>query len=63
MADKPERKLVPTYGDQVETRRQTFLDNRGILPVGTLTIFAGRGGEGKTTLALDYAARVTRGDL
>ena len=63
MADKPDRKLVQTYGDQVETRRQTFLDNRGILPVGTLTIFAGRGGEGKTTLALDYAARVTRGDL
>jgi hypothetical protein len=63
MADKPERKLVQTYGDQVETRRQTFLDDRGILPVGTLTIFAGRGGEGKTTLALDYAARVTRGDL
>jgi hypothetical protein len=63
MADKPDRKLVQTYGDQVETRRQTFLDNRGILPVGTLTIFAGRGGEGKTTLALDYVARVTRGTL
>jgi hypothetical protein len=63
MAEKPNRKLVTTYGDQVETRRQTFLDDRGILPVGTLTIFAGRGGEGKTTLALDYVARVTRGDL
>jgi hypothetical protein len=63
MAEKPDRKLVVTYGDQVKTRRQTYLDDRGILPVGTLTIFAGRGGEGKTTLALDYAARVTTGDL
>ena len=63
MADKPVRKALVTYGDQVKTRRQTFLDDRGILPSDTLTIFAGRGGEGKTTLALDYAARVTRGDL
>jgi hypothetical protein len=63
MAEKPDRKPVVTYGDQVITRRQTFLDNRGILPCDTITMFAGRGGEGKTTLALDYAARVTRGDL
>ena len=63
MAEKPERKLSVTYGDQVFTRRQTYLDDRGILPTGTLTIFAGRGGEGKTTLALDYVARVTKGTL
>lgn len=63
MADKPERRVSLTYLDQVKTRRQNFLDNRGILPVGTLAIFAGRGGEGKTTLALDYVARVTTGTL
>lgn len=63
MADKPERRLVLTYLDQVKTRRQNFLDDRGILPLGTLSIFAGRGGEGKTTLALDYVARVTTGTL
>lgn len=63
MADKPDRKLVVTYGDQVKTRRQTFLDDRGILPTDAITIFAGRGGEGKTTLALDYVARVTTGTL
>ena len=63
MADKPERRVSLTYLDQVKTRRQNFLDDRGILPVGTLAIFAGRGGEGKTTLALDYVARVTTGTL
>jgi hypothetical protein len=63
MADKPDRILVQTYGDQVKTRRQTFLDDRGILPTDAITIFAGRGGEGKTTLALDYVARVTTGTL
>lgn len=63
MADKPERRVSLTYLDQVKTRRQDFLDDRGILPVGTLTIFAGRGGEGKTTYALDYVARVSTGTL
>jgi len=63
MADKPERKLSLTYGDQVRTRRQNFLDDCGILPVGTLTIFGGRGEAGKTSLALDYVARITRGTL
>lgn len=63
MAEKPERKLCLTFGDQVKTRRQNFLDDKGILPAGTLTIFAGRGGEGKTTLALDYVASITTGTL
>lgn len=63
MAEKPERKLCLTFGDQVKTRRQNFLDDKGILPAGTLTIFAGRGGEGKTTLALDCVARITTGTL
>jgi hypothetical protein len=31
--------------------------------MGAVSIFAGRGGEGKTTLALDYVARVTTGKL
>jgi RecA/RadA recombinase len=63
MADKPERRVALTYLDQVKTRRQDFLDDRGILPVGTLTLFAGRGGEGKTTYALDYVAKVSTGTL
>lgn len=63
MADKAERKVSLTPLDLVRTRRQNFLDDRGLLPTGTLTIFAGRGGEGKTTYALDYVARVSKGTL
>jgi RecA-family ATPase len=63
MADKPERKLSLTFFDQVQSRSQDFLDNLGLIPVGTLTIFSGRGGEGKTTVALDYVARISKGTL
>lgn len=44
-------------------RKQEFLDEDCLLPVGTVTIFAGRGGVGKTTYALDYVAKVSRGTL
>jgi len=63
MADKLERKLLLTWASQIKTKRQTFLDDRGILPMDTLTIFGGRGEAGKTSLALDFAARVTKGTL
>jgi hypothetical protein len=47
----------------VKTRKQEFLDSECVIPMATLTMFAGRGGEGKTALTLDYAARVTTGTL
>lgn len=34
-----------------------------MVPLGTLTIFAGKGGEGKSTMALDIAARLSHGQL
>lgn len=47
----------------VTMRKQEFLDEDCLLPIGTVTIFAGRGGVGKTTFALDYVAKVSRGTL
>jgi hypothetical protein len=35
----------------------------GLVPLRTLTLFAGVGGLGKSTLALAYGAQLTRGDL
>lgn len=63
MVEKTERALSLTPLAQVKSRKQEFLDAECVVPMGTLTLFAGRGGEGKTTLALDYAARVTTGTL
>lgn len=63
MVEKTERTLSLTPLATVKTRKQEFLDSECVVPMGTLTLFAGRGGEGKTTLALDYAARVTTGKL
>ncbi|MFT9771814.1 MULTISPECIES: AAA family ATPase [Brevibacterium] len=34
-----------------------------MVPLGTLTIFAGKGGEGKSTMALNIAAELSRGQL
>lgn len=47
----------------IKTSRQEFLDADKYLPLGTVTIFSGRGGVGKTTFALDYAAKVSSGRL
>lgn len=63
MVEKSERTLILTPLATVKSRKQEFLDAECVVPMGTLTLFAGRGGEGKTTLALDYAARITQGTL
>ena len=63
MAEKSERTLILTPLETVKTRKQEFLDSECVVPMGTLTLFAGRGGEGKTALTLDYAARVSTGKL
>lgn len=47
----------------IKTSRQEFLDADKYVPLGTATIFSGRGGVGKTTFALDYAAKVSSGRL
>ncbi|MDO5618766.1 AAA family ATPase [Kocuria sp.] len=57
-----ETNLKLTRASDVRTRRQRWLWD-GIIPLGVLTCFAGNGGEGKTTFALDVAARVTHGTL
>lgn len=38
-------------------------DEVGIIPLGTLTLIAGAGGAGKSSLVLDLVARATRGEL
>ncbi|MGN7799054.1 AAA family ATPase [Leifsonia sp. 22587] len=61
-ADKTERTTLLTPLSMIEPRRQHFLwANRA--PMGTCTIFAGRGGEGKSTYSLHIAAQLTRGEL
>lgn len=62
-AEKPaERRLSITPMHTVQPKRQRFLwANRA--PMGTATIFGGRGGEGKSTYSLHVAAQLTRGEL
>ncbi|GAA4686528.1 AAA family ATPase [Frondihabitans cladoniiphilus] len=57
-----ERTLTLTPLETVEAERQVFLWN-GRIPMGTATIFAGRGGEGKSTFSLWVASHVTLGTL
>jgi hypothetical protein len=60
---EPQRSLQLTPLALVESKRQQFLDGDSLIPLGAPTIFSGRGGEGKSTLALDYVARVSNGTL
>lgn len=60
--DTPPRTLSLTPMSAVEPMRQTFLWDKRI-PMGTATIFAGRGGEGKSTFSLWLASAATRGML
>lgn len=62
MTDTTPRHLVLTSMADVEPERQLFLWD-GRIPMGTATIFAGRGGEGKSTFSLWVASHVTRGTL
>ncbi|KQQ27794.1 AAA family ATPase [Frondihabitans sp. Leaf304] len=56
------RTMILTPMGTVAPQRQTFLW-KGRIPMGTATIFAGRGGEGKSTFSLWLASQVTRGSL
>lgn len=57
-----ERRPILTPMSMVKPQRQRFLWNNRA-PMGTCTIFAGRGGEGKSTYSLHVAAKLTRGEL
>lgn len=60
--DELGRRLRATRASQVRVRRQRWLwDNRIVL--GGLTLFAGREGLGKSTVAADLAAQTTTGTL
>lgn len=56
------RELLLTPASQISSRRQKWLWNDRI-PLGTVTIFAGRGGEGKSTYALHVGAQAITGSL
>ena len=58
--------LRVTYAHQITPKRQAWLfklDDVGVMPLGTATICAGNGGEGKSTFALYTAALLTCGEL
>lgn len=61
------RRVLLTPASQIKTRRQKWFwepsKGSGVVPLGTATIAAGKGGEGKTTFMLDLAARGSRGEL
>lgn len=57
-----DRKLMLTPASRIPVRRQTWLWQDRV-PLGTATIFAGRGGEGKSTFALYLSALAIRGEL
>ena len=61
MADEI-RALQLTAAADIRSSRQRWLWD-GIIPLGTLALFAGRGGEGKSSFALHLAARLNAGDL
>lgn len=54
--------IVLTPATSVKVRRPRWL-KRGWYPLGVVTIVAGVGGEGKSTLVLSDAAKLTRGEL
>lgn len=58
-----ERSLVLVPMSQVKSSKQEFLDAGQLIPLGAPGIWSGRGAVGKSTLALDYAAKVSTGTL
>lgn len=64
---KPVTKLKMTRASEITPRRQKWFwepfQGQGVIPLGTATIVAGKGGEGKTTFMLDLAAKGSRGEL
>lgn len=51
-----------TRASAIKSRRQRWLIPN-MIPLNTLTIFAGKGGEGKSTMVLDVAAKLSHGRL
>lgn len=51
-----------TRASDIRSRRQRWLIPN-MIPLNTLTIFAGKGGEGKSTMVLDVAAKLSHGRL
>lgn len=62
MSDKDTRELLLTNASTIHSRRQKWLWQDRI-PLGVVTIFAGRGGEGKSTFALHIGAEAIKGAL
>lgn len=61
-ATNERRELLITPASHIRTRRQKWLWADRI-PLGTVTVFAGRGGEGKSTFALHVGAQAIGGLL
>lgn len=64
--DETRTELRITYAHQIKPHRQRWLwapEGQGVIPLGTGTIAAGAGGEGKSTFMLHIAAQLTRGTL
>lgn len=61
-AEPPSRRLVLTVASSVRPERQRWLWTDRI-PLDALCLLAGREGLGKSTIATDLAAQVTRGDV
>ncbi|WP_126855901.1 AAA family ATPase [Kocuria sp. HSID16901] len=64
--DEARTELRITYAHMIAPHRQRWLwahEGQGVIPLGTGTIMAGIGGEGKSTFALDLAAQLTQGEL
>ncbi|MCM3687691.1 AAA family ATPase [Kocuria rosea] len=65
-AQEATERLLLTPASMITPRRQKWFwapGDAGVIPLGTGTICAGKGGEGKTTFMLDLAAQLTRGEL
>lgn len=58
----PRRRVILTPLSEIKVRRAKWLWDKRIA-VGTLSLVAGREGIGKSTVVIDKAARITRGEL
>lgn len=61
-ATESTRRLNLVRGDTIKTKRQRWAWE-GRIPLGVVTLFAGRGGEGKSTFALHTIAQLAQGRL
>ncbi len=59
---EPEKRLKLTRAADIRARKVNFLAT-DLIPLGTLTVLSGNSGVGKTTIALNYLAQLTRGEL